>query len=334
MTPSIGGRLTCLEGCSPLRQYSCFRRAICAITYYHSRIFRDSIAAPFCLQRALWGHCCCNCAVHLHWQATAALKRTVSIIRLLPLCLPKMPRPAPDALNKLPRLSLVFRDPSQNLFQRGPTVLGLEHSQHRMQVQVHHISQSTREWGLSICKRASMPPRILAMGKTLSRRLLGRSLVGTNACNARVLDVSPYQNLFRNTYVSKWGSFLLHQPVEAQHRCLTAKPNCILLVPGGASAELAVLSEPLRIRCGRLIFGVPSLGDKPLLSKTPLVEAGWSPTSDFFWSTSSNLLASTPIHRPEIRKNNNAEMATAYGDPLSRSAHATQFCPTLKVSAR
>ena len=45
-------------------QYSCFRKTPSSREKkFLSRIFRDSIATPFCLQRALWSHCgCCSCA--------------------------------------------------------------------------------------------------------------------------------------------------------------------------------------------------------------------------------------------------------------------------------
>ena len=52
---------TCLHGSRSIFLFP--ENAIFARKKFLSRIFRDSIATPFCLQRGLWSHCgCCSCA--------------------------------------------------------------------------------------------------------------------------------------------------------------------------------------------------------------------------------------------------------------------------------
>ena len=56
-------------------QYACFRKAPSSREKkFLSRIFRDSIATPFCLQPALWSHCgCCSCACKHSSRSSLAL---------------------------------------------------------------------------------------------------------------------------------------------------------------------------------------------------------------------------------------------------------------------
>ena len=136
--------------CMAVDQYSCFRKTPSSREKeFLSRIFRDSIATPFCLQRALWSHCgCCSYACK---HGSAGSHRHSP----LPLSL------AGD----------VFADLSRNLLQNSPAnIIDLHHSQHRQGINNASVGAaylpilSTRERGLQICKCTGMPPPRIQRG--------------------------------------------------------------------------------------------------------------------------------------------------------------------------